>query len=75
MARLSDLTSSEASEPTSLPRRLLGTAVNLSTIIRARTALANGSDGWTNFGGRPERAFIGSRTHGFFSVCKSDRLS
>jgi len=34
MARLSAFTSSEASEPTSLPRRFLGTAVNLSTIIR-----------------------------------------
>ena len=34
MARLSVLTSSEASDPTSLPRRILGTAVNLSTIIR-----------------------------------------
>ena len=29
MARLSAFTSSEASEPTSLPKRLLGTAVNL----------------------------------------------
>lgn len=34
MARFSILTSSEASDPTSLPRRLLGTAVNLSTMIR-----------------------------------------
>ena len=34
MARLSALTSSAASDPTSPPRRLLGTAVNLSTIIR-----------------------------------------
>lgn len=34
MARLSAFPSSEASEPTSLPRRLLGTAVNLSIIIR-----------------------------------------
>src|SRR4026209_1428869 len=34
MARLSALISSELSDPTSLPRRLLGTAVNLSTIIR-----------------------------------------
>jgi hypothetical protein len=32
MARLSALTSSAASEPTSFPRRLLGTAVTLSTI-------------------------------------------
>ena len=34
MARLSAFTSSEASEPTSLPSRFLGTAVNLSTIIQ-----------------------------------------
>ena len=34
MARLRAFTSSEASEPTILPRRFLGTAVNLSTIIR-----------------------------------------
>ena len=48
MARLSAFTSSEASEPTSLPRRFLGTAVNLSTIIRhgARNPLwALGLDG------------------------------
>jgi hypothetical protein len=47
MARLSAFTSSEASEPTSLPRRLLGTAVNLSTIIRhgARSPLP--ALGWT----------------------------
>ena len=42
MARLSAFTSSEANEPTGLPRRLLGTAVNLSTIIRhgARSPLS-----------------------------------
>jgi hypothetical protein len=34
MARLSALLSSEVSDPTSLPSRLLGTAVNLSTFIR-----------------------------------------
>ena len=34
MARLSALISSEVSDPTSLPSRLLGTAVNLSTFIR-----------------------------------------
>jgi hypothetical protein len=34
MARLSVLISSEVSDPSSLPSRLLGTAVNLSTIIR-----------------------------------------
>ena len=44
---MSAFTSSEASEPTSLPRRLLGTAVNLSTIIRhgARSPLS--ALGWT----------------------------
>jgi hypothetical protein len=47
MARLSALTSSEDSEPTNLPRRVLGTAVNLSTIIRhgARSPLS--ALGWT----------------------------
>ena len=47
MARLSAFTSSEASEPTNLPRRVLGTAVNLSTIIRhgARSPLR--ALGWT----------------------------
>ena len=34
MARLSAFTCSGPVEPTSLPKRLLGTAVNLSTIIR-----------------------------------------
>ena len=34
MARLSARTSSAAREPTSVPRRLLGTAVSLSTINR-----------------------------------------
>src|SRR5258708_10208766 len=37
MPRLSALTSSAASDPSSLPRRLLGTAVTLSTIIRHGT--------------------------------------
>jgi hypothetical protein len=48
MARLSAFTSSEANEPTSLPKRLLGTAVKLSTIIRhgARSPrLGTGLDG------------------------------
>jgi hypothetical protein len=41
MARLSVLNSSEASDPTCLPRRVLGTTVNLSTITRhgARSSL------------------------------------
>ena len=34
MARFSAFISKEASDPTSLPRRLLSTSVNLSTIIR-----------------------------------------
>jgi len=47
MARLSAFRSSEASEPTRLPMRILGTAVNLSTIIRhgARSPLR--ALGWT----------------------------
>ena len=47
MARLSAFTSSEASEPTSLPRRLLGTAVNLSTIIRHGARSPLWALGWT----------------------------
>jgi len=47
MARLSAFTSSEASEPTSLPRRLLGTAVNLSTIIRHGARSPLWTPGWT----------------------------
>ena len=47
MARLSAFTSSEASEPTGLPKRLLGTAVNLSTIIRQGARSPLRALGWT----------------------------
>lgn len=61
MARLSAFTSSEASEPTSIPRRRFGTAVNLSTIIRhgvPQPTLGTGLDGkpedrcWRRIGGQ-----------------------
>ena len=48
MARLSAFTSSEASEPTNLPRRFLGTAVNLSTIIRHGVRRPLWALGWTD---------------------------
>src|SRR5258706_8097402 len=47
MARLSAFTSSEANEPTRLPKRLLGTAVNLSTIIRHGARSPLWVLGWT----------------------------
>ena len=66
MARLTAFTSSEASEPTRLPRRLLGTAVNLSTIIRdgARSPLR--APGWT--GSLNIGACVGSVVNGHMTI-------
>jgi hypothetical protein len=61
-ARLSAFTSSEASEPTSLPRRLLGTAVNLSAIIRHGARSPLWAPGWTE--SRKIDACVGSVVKG-----------
>ena len=62
MARLSAFTSSEASEPTRVPRRLLGTAVNLSTIIRHGARSPLWAPDWTE--SLKIRAGIGSVVKG-----------
>jgi hypothetical protein len=66
MARLSAFTSSEASEPTSLPRRLLGTAVNLSTIIRHGARSPLWALGWTE--SLKIGAYVGSVVKGHTTI-------